>query len=102
MQSQVDISMAKSIIESWQHSKDASTTSLGDDMDDELRLTLLLYLGKSNLSFTALLIFSEQTLCNDGRSSRSASPDSTSRYSMENALESTLILIIETKTMLDT
>jgi pimeloyl-ACP methyl ester carboxylesterase len=44
MQSQVDISMAKSIIESWQHSKDASTTSLGDDMDDELRLTLLLYL----------------------------------------------------------
>lgn len=44
MQSQVDISMARSIIESWQHSKDASTTSLGDDMDDELRLTLLLYL----------------------------------------------------------
>jgi len=44
MQSQVDISMARSIIESWQQSKDASTTSLGDDMDDELRLTLLLYL----------------------------------------------------------
>ena len=56
MQSQVDISMARSIIESWQHSKDASTTSLGDDMDDELRLTLLLYLGKSNYYFIALLI----------------------------------------------
>ena len=88
--------MARSIIESWQHSKDASTTSLGDDMDDELRLTLLLYLGKSNYYFIALLIFSERTLCNNGRSSWSASPDSTSRYSMENALESTTILTLET------
>jgi len=50
--------MARSIVESWQQSKDASTTSLGDDMDDELRLTLLLYLGNRSRFFTAL-IFSD-------------------------------------------
>ena len=46
MQSQVDIPMARSIVESWQNSRDASTTTLGDDMDEELKLTLILYLGK--------------------------------------------------------
>ena len=36
----------QSIVESWQNSRDASTTTLGDDMDEELKLTLILYLGK--------------------------------------------------------
>jgi len=39
-------SMAQSVIESWSNQPASSTKDLGKDLDEEIRISVLLYLGK--------------------------------------------------------